>query len=257
MSVNFGGRSGDSGSLGSLFRDNYNDKKKYVNINLSGSTLTTIPVGTFTYCSDLVGIILPNSIEIIKNGAFQCTGLTNITIPNGVTDIGIDAFRECANLTGIIISDSVTNIGSWAFLKCTKLANVTMGNGVQLIGHSAFGYCTSLGEITIPASVIKVGVLAFGYCANLLIVNIQCNIPSYLKSDPESDNTFIEDTAIGSSVGELGDDYIGDLFFKYYAIDMGDALMVQGLSSRTTFYTGRPGTYYRTSSASLDWIYEG
>lgn len=85
----------------------------------------------------------------IGNYAFgYCTGLTNVTIPNGITSIGEGVFSGCTGLTSVTISDSVTSIGEWAFSNCTGLTSVTIGNGVTTIGGMAFDSCTNLTSIT-------------------------------------------------------------------------------------------------------------
>lgn len=54
----------------------------------------------------------------------QCSGLTNITIPNSVTSIGYRAFYECSSLTSITIGNSVSFIGEYAFYGCSSLKTV-------------------------------------------------------------------------------------------------------------------------------------
>ena len=57
------------------------------------------------------------------------SGLTNIHIPNSVTNIGCGAFEYCTSLTSVTIPNSVTEIGSGysdgAFESCTGLTSVT------------------------------------------------------------------------------------------------------------------------------------
>ena len=57
--------------------------------------------------------------------AFEgCSSLTNITIPDSVTSIGMAAFDGCSSLTNITIPDSVTSIDRWAFSDCSSLTDV-------------------------------------------------------------------------------------------------------------------------------------
>lgn len=59
-------------------------------------------------------------VKVIGNNAFsECRSLTNINIPNSVTNIGDGAFAGCKLLTKIDIPDSVTNIGDKVFGYCT------------------------------------------------------------------------------------------------------------------------------------------
>ena len=61
----------------------------------------------------------------ILSGAFSdCTSLTNITIPDGVTSIGFYTFSSCTSLTSITIPDSVISVDKRAFEGCTSLTDV-------------------------------------------------------------------------------------------------------------------------------------
>ncbi len=49
-----------------------------------------------------------------------CTSLASVTIPDSVTTIGNNAFRECTSLTSVTIPDSLT-MGYGVFYGCTNL----------------------------------------------------------------------------------------------------------------------------------------
>ena len=83
-------------------------------------------------------VTIPNSVTSIGDEAFRECGLTSITIPNSVTSIGDNAFDGCSGLTSITIPNSVTSIGKLAFYNCGGLTSVTIPNSVTSIGSSAF-----------------------------------------------------------------------------------------------------------------------
>ena len=78
-------------------------------------------------------------VKVIGNNAFWwCDSLTNINIPNSVTNIGYEAFECCRSLTNINIPNSVTYIGYNAFSDCRSLTNINIPNSVTNIGNGAF-----------------------------------------------------------------------------------------------------------------------
>ena len=104
----------------------------------------------FNFPSCVTGIVLPNGITKVQNSNNTFCSFPNlqtIVIPEGVTSIGEEAFRECTNLTSITIPSSVTNIGSSAFYYCSSLTSITIPEGVTSIGQRAFGYCSGLKTI--------------------------------------------------------------------------------------------------------------
>jgi hypothetical protein len=159
---------------------------KYVNLDLTGSTITTIPDNAFyigdplyTGCGTLTGITIPNGVTSIGVSAFSdCSGLTSVTIPNSVTSIGVRAFEDCYSLTSVTIPDSVTNIGDGVFEYCNSLASVTIPDSVTSIGDRAFYGCESLASITIPNSVTSIGDRAFYGCGSLVSITIPNSVTS-------------------------------------------------------------------------------
>ncbi len=76
--------------------------------------------------------------SIGSSAFYNCSGLTNITIPNSVTNIEDYAFQNCSGLTSITIPNSVTSIGQYALSYCSSLESVTFGTGVLSIDSNIF-----------------------------------------------------------------------------------------------------------------------
>jgi hypothetical protein len=115
----------------------------------------------------------------IGNSAFlNCSNLTSILLPEGLSNIDVQAFTDCG-LTNIIIPDSVTNIGQSAFLNCSSLTGVTIGKSVVTIADDAFCNCPGLTNIFIPAGVTNLFPTAFEVCSNLFATVVDAQNPAY------------------------------------------------------------------------------
>ena len=150
---------------------------------------------------------------------YNYTGLTSVTIGNGVASIRDYAFEGCSNLTkvnylgtidewvqiGFVNSYSnplyyaknlyinnelvteanittATEISARAFSNCTSLTSVTIGNSVTSIGNSAFSGCDSLTNVTIGESVTSIGYRAFSDCSSLQSITIPNSVKSIESS---------------------------------------------------------------------------
>ena len=143
---------------------------------------------------------------LIENGVLKYVSpeLNEFVIPDSVTSIGEDVFRDCTSLTSVTIPGSVTSIGSSTFEDCDSLTSVTIGNGVTSIGDHAFYSCNSLTSITIPNSVTSIGGSAFGYCTSLTSVTIPDRVTS-IGEDVFRDCTSLTSVTIGKCVTSIGD----------------------------------------------------
>ena len=134
----------------------------------------TIGTSSFQNCTGLTDVTIPAGVTKIGEDSFLgCSGLTSVTIPAGVTEIGEGAFFDCAGLTSVTIPAGVTEIIDCTFENCTNLKNVTIPSGLTNIENGAFMGCTSLTNITIPSGVTEIGDSAFSGCTGLNTVVLE------------------------------------------------------------------------------------
>lgn len=156
-------------------------------------------------------IVIPGTIGgmpvIIGDDAFRNVGtLSSVTISNGVTRIGDNAFDRCS-LVSVTIPPSVGAIGDRAFAEGVFLTNIavdvanaaysstngvlfnrdrtwliqcpggkdgdyTVPAGVTSIRDSAFRYCKILDSVTIPEGVLEIRSTGFFGCFELTTVSL-------------------------------------------------------------------------------------
>ena len=187
----------------------------------------TISSGGLIKCNPKVKgpVTIPEGVTSIGYNAFKdCIGLTAVTIPEGVKSIGDYAFYRCSSLTSVIIPASVSSIEYGAFYGCSSLTSVTILDGVSSIGSSAFYGCSSLTSVTIPEGVSSIGDRTFYNCSRLTSVTIPTSVTSI------GDSAF-EDCSSLTSVTILdGVSSIGDLTF-YNCSSLTSVTILDGVSS--------------------------
>ena len=173
--------------------------------------------GCFMGCSNLTSIVIPNSVTVVGDLAFQdCSSLTSIYIPNSVTTIGENAF-EFSGLTAVNIPNSVTSIGISAFNGCESLVSVTLPDALTTIEENVFGGCLSLTSIDIPGSVASIGDGAFSFCTGLASMTVNATTPPVLGGTSVFDevNKSIPVYVPGGTTSAYRDADGWDEFFHY------------------------------------------
>ena len=82
--------------------------------------------------------------EIGEKAFTDCSRLTSLTLPVGITSIGYDAFAYCSGLTSLTLPAGITSIGEYAFSDCSGLTSLTLPVGITSIGYDAFIGCISI-----------------------------------------------------------------------------------------------------------------
>ena len=128
--------------------------------------------------------LLPNGLEVIDDNALRsCRYLSTITIPAGVTYIGVSAFEDCRSMTSVMFAgNNVETIGDWAFYNCHSLRNLTLPEGVKEVGLAAFYGCTYLNELTIPSTMKKIADNGFAGCEKMQTMYVNALVPPTIEA---------------------------------------------------------------------------
>ena len=142
-------------------------------------------IGSYSFkdCSRLTSLTLPAGITSIGISAFShCSGLTSLTLPDGITSIGKSAFRGCSGLTSLTLPDGITSINYGTFSDCSGLTSINLPASITEIGENAFANCSGLTSLTLPDGITSIGSGAFRGCSGLKEVRfcINDNLDTYL-----------------------------------------------------------------------------
>lgn len=116
------------------------------------------------WCKIDFGGFLSTPMRAAGNAKLFVNGgeVTNLTIPDGVTEIGDYCFEFFTGISSVTVPASVSRIGDYAFYNDSQLATVGLSEGLSAIGGAAFTG-TMLSNISIPQSVSYIGPYSFAY----------------------------------------------------------------------------------------------
>lgn len=188
----------------------------YVPVSLKTVTLTaatTIPERAFYGCQNIEYIILPDTVSLIEDYAFQkCSNLKSFTIPAGITEkdaLGDAILYQCENLQSLTVTDTtlydylgrlfgaptsadsedrvpstlsvVTVLGGsrvQGFEYCDDIQVINLPkSGITSVGN--FYNCRALQSVNIPDSVTELG--SFRGCSSLVSLNVPCNLGGWFE----------------------------------------------------------------------------
>ena len=152
---------------------------------------------------------IPDTVTAIGDEAFKNnTSMVSVSIPDSVKSIGDSAFYGCTSLLGVVIPDSVEKIGRYAFQKCSKLASAYLPVNEKFTYMNAYMFesCTSLKKIEIPDNVISMGPDMFENCTELSSVILSKNLKKIGGYAFRNDNKLTE-IEIPKSLEECSNGY--------------------------------------------------
>lgn len=173
--------------------------------------------------------------------AFYCNSvITEVILPNGLTEIGTYAFAYCENLENVVIPSSVKKIGDWTFSYCYALKKATFsGNDFDIeIGARAF-QMSGLTSIVLPDGLEKLDSLFYG-CASLEQVTLPSTITS-IASLTFSGNKKLRRIVIPEKVGEIGSNAFEYCYALDEVINLSALSIAKGMDSngKVAYYASR------------------
>lgn len=133
----------------------------------------------------------------------HCLEITSITIGDGVTSIGDNAFHSCNAESVDLQGTSLVSIGKNAFSRCTMLTSIFIPESVQSIGSEAFSLCEGLSMVELPASLTKIPDGIFTDCKQLSSVDIPGSVTE-IGANAFSKCTEFSLTGLPSSIKSIG-----------------------------------------------------
>ena len=149
---------------------------------------------------------IPDTVTAIGDEAFKNnTSMVSVSIPDSVKSIGDSAFYGCTSLLGVVIPDSVEKVGRCAFQKCSKLASayLPVNEKFTVINTCTFYECVSLKEIIVPDNIVKIEDNTFWSCSKLKNVKLSLNL-EYLGRYTFSHCDSLESIKIPKSLEKCG-----------------------------------------------------
>jgi len=136
---------------------------------------TTIPANMFANCEGITEFTVPEGVTSIGNHAFyRCSNLSSINLPTTLSKLGLECFGYCSNLDNVVFKSVLTKTGginAGPFEK-SGISNVTLSKDQRVIPQNMFAMCDNMTEYIVPEEIVKISNYAFSSCKNLKTVSL-------------------------------------------------------------------------------------
>ena len=206
----------------------------------SGLSFKLVSNGTYGVSAGdakyLEEIVIPDThngkpVTSILDNAFEgASNLKKITIPNTITNVGNDAFKDCDKLSfneydnalylgnaenpnlilvkaksGTItrcnVHEKTAVICDKAFNACSDLSTIALSSGIKYIGDAAFKGCSALTEVSLPSGLPYINAETFSGCSKLNKIQIPAavttiGLSAFSNCSSLAELTFAKDSTL-------------------------------------------------------------
>ena len=134
--------------------------------SLGGRPVTGVGNGSFCACDKVTNVIVPETVTNIANAAFNLCGIKTVKLPAYLAAIGQSSF-SWSEFRSLTIPEGVKEIPFYALSYCKSMTSVTLPSTLEKIGASAFIRDNSLTSLYLPAALKSIGDEGLSCCPNL------------------------------------------------------------------------------------------
>ena len=130
--------------------------------------------------------------------------VSELIIPEGITEIEPEAFCNWFSLTKISLPTTLKKINAGIFKRCNRLEEIVIPEGVEVIDFAAFADAISLERITLPSTLIEINQYAFSN-NSFESITIPASV-EVIESNAFEDSTLLKEIIFEGELPEI----IGD-----------------------------------------------
>ena len=147
---------------------------------------------------------IPEGVTQIADNCFKNrTSITSVNMPESLISIGQSAFEGCSNLRSVNFNDALESIGAYAFRYCSRLVSAVFGSKLETIGSLCFYNCYSLCSVLLPDIIELINSSTFAGCTSLESIVIPDSV-TWIGGSAFSNCTSLASVTLSKSLESMG-----------------------------------------------------
>lgn len=167
-------------------RDGYDDTEFVILGEYNGIPVTAIGASAFYQHGRITSVTIREGITSIGNDAFRevsgASKLVNIKLPDSLKEIGDGTFRYAAKMELAELPAGITKILDQAFYGCSRVTFTALPVGITTIYSQCFRGCSRMALTELPPKLKGIETQGFYTCSALAIKKIPATVTSIASS---------------------------------------------------------------------------